>query len=139
MSFNAGNSTQPNGYDVSTPGLPIPHLVVFVVIIAIAFVFLILYVIPSKFLRSMCTLMNESHLVKVRSISRQPRRDVESAKGTSRESIDAQTLNEANPSQKYKQVDCFNRQATCASAQFSSAEVWCVASGAIFLTILTSW
>ncbi|WAO97028.1 RING-type domain-containing protein [Fusarium falciforme] len=105
MSSNAGNSTQPNDYDASTLGLPIPHLVVFVVIIAIAFVFLIL------------------HLVKGRSISRQPRRDVESAKGTSRESIDAQTLNEANPSQKYKQVDGFNRQATCASAQSSSAEV----------------
>ncbi|KAI8648541.1 hypothetical protein NCS55_01492900 [Fusarium keratoplasticum] len=62
-------------------------------------------------------------MVKLRSHHRQPQRDVEAAKSKPKETIDLQTLNNANPSQKYEAVKGLKKQATWASTQSSSAEV----------------
>jgi hypothetical protein len=129
MSFFAGGSIRPDDYDASTPGPAILLLVVIGVVVVVAFVFVILYVVPAKFLGSVRMPMKKSYLVKPPRSYGQPQRDLENSKGTPWETIGLQRLNDANPSQKYKQVKGLKRQAAWASTQSSSAEVWYVASG----------
>lgn len=64
--------------------------------------------------------------IKSRRHHRQPQRDVEAAKAKPKETIDLQTLSDANPSQKYTEVKELTRQATSASTQSGSAEVCAV-------------
>ncbi|RFU24902.1 hypothetical protein B7463_g11432, partial [Scytalidium lignicola] len=103
-SIPVGNSTRPNEDDVGASGAPIPFIVAFVIVLVLAVFFIV-------------------HEVKLQSHRRQPQRDVESTKHVPKETINLQTLNDANPSQKYQQVKGFKRQATWASTQSNSAEV----------------
>ena len=126
MRFIAGNSAQPSDNGASTSGFLIPFLVVFSFILGVPFLFIILHVAPSKFMRSMLMLINKSHLVRLLRRNRHPQRDVESTNTIPRETVDLRSLNDANPSQKYKRVEEFKRQGTWNSTQTSLAEVWCV-------------
>ncbi|EXL64089.1 hypothetical protein FOPG_19641 [Fusarium oxysporum f. sp. conglutinans race 2 54008] len=121
-----GNSINQSDDNVSTSGTPIPFLVVFGSIVGLSLVILVLCGTPSKLLRSFHA--NEhSYMVKLRYHHGQPQRDVEAAKRKTKETVDLQTLNNANPSQKYEAVKG-PKQATWPSTQFSSAEVWQVQS-----------
>ncbi|KAI8395904.1 hypothetical protein FOFC_21434 [Fusarium oxysporum] len=104
-----GNSINQSDDNVSTSGTPIPFLVVFGSIVGLSLVILVFY------------------MVKLRYHHGQPQRDVEAAKRKTKETVDLQTLNNANPSQKYEAVKG-PKQATWPSTQFSSAEVWQVQS-----------
>ncbi|KAI3571898.1 hypothetical protein IWW34DRAFT_766387 [Fusarium oxysporum f. sp. albedinis] len=84
-----GNSINQSDDNVSTSGTPIPFLVVFGSIVVVA----------------VNVHANEhSYMVKLRYHHRQPQRDVEAAKRKTKETVDLQTLNNANPSQKYEAV-----------------------------------
>ncbi|KAI8710474.1 hypothetical protein NCS52_01564400 [Fusarium sp. LHS14.1] len=85
--------------------MPIPFLGVIGGIIGLFLVFLIFYMVTLRYRH------------------RQPQRDVEAAKSKTMETVDLQTLNNANPSQKYEAVKGLKKQATWASTQSSSAEV----------------
>ncbi|KAI3573962.1 hypothetical protein IWW34DRAFT_752394 [Fusarium oxysporum f. sp. albedinis] len=98
-----GNSINQSDDNVSTSGTPIPFLVVFGSIVGLSLVILVLCGTPSKLLRSFHA--NEhSYMVKLRYHHGQPQRDVEAAKRKTKETVDLQTLNNANPSQKYEAV-----------------------------------
>ncbi|EGU73672.1 hypothetical protein FOXB_15818 [Fusarium oxysporum f. sp. conglutinans Fo5176] len=93
-----GNSINQSDDNVSTSGTPIPFLVVFGSIVGLSLVILVLCGTPSKLLRSFHA--NEhSYMVKLRYHHGQPQRDVEAAKRKTKETVDLQTLNNANPSQ----------------------------------------
>ncbi|EXL38933.1 hypothetical protein FOCG_18438 [Fusarium oxysporum f. sp. radicis-lycopersici 26381] len=62
-------------------------------------------------------------IVKSRYHHPQPQGDIEAAKPVPKETVNLQTLNNANPSQKYEAVKGLKKQATWASTQSSSAEV----------------
>ncbi|KAH7118496.1 hypothetical protein EDB81DRAFT_817873 [Dactylonectria macrodidyma] len=101
-----GNSTTQSDYDDATTTAKTPwFFVAFGGIFFLVFIFLII------------------HLVKLRRHHRQPQTDVETAGGVQKERINLQTLNEADPSQKYKEVKGLKKQTSWASAQSSSAEV----------------
>lgn len=113
----------PKQYGGWTPVVTIPLAVVLGIIMVSVIPPLILYDIL-ELLRSMFSPNMHSQLVKSRKRHRQ--RDVESAECISNEAIDLQSLNNANPSQKYKQVEEPRTLATSASTQSSSAEIWYV-------------
>ncbi|KAJ9413381.1 hypothetical protein QL093DRAFT_2517744 [Fusarium oxysporum] len=108
MGFIAGNPAQPSDNGASTSGVLIPFLVVFSFILGVPFLFIIV------------------HLVRLLRRNRHPQRDVESTNTIPRETVDLRSLNDANPSQKYKRVEEVKRQGTWNSTQTSLAEVWCV-------------
>lgn len=117
------NSTKPKEYGGWTPASTITFAVVFGVILVSVFLALILYDIL-EFLPSMFSPNMHSHLVKSRKRHRQ--RDAENGERISNEAINLQSLNNANPSEKYKLVEEPRRLATSASTQSSSAEIWYV-------------
>ncbi|KAH6874195.1 hypothetical protein B0T10DRAFT_233030 [Thelonectria olida] len=100
----SGNSTNQSNGDVSASGTPIPFLGVFGAIFGLFLAFFIF-----------C-------LVKLRYRNRRPQRDVEAAKIKMKKTVDLQTLNNANPSQKYEAVNTL-KQSTWASTPSSSAEL----------------
>ncbi|WAO97190.1 Hypothetical protein NCS54_01490400 [Fusarium falciforme] len=100
-----GNSENQSDDNVSTSGSPIPFLAVFGSILGFLLVFLIFYMVRSRY----------HH--------RQPQRDIEAATSKTKVVFDLQTLNNVNPSRQYKAVKVLKKQVPPTLSQPSSAEV----------------
>lgn len=123
-SIPPANSTNQSDGNVSTPMTLIPFLAVLGSIVGLTLVVLILCGTPSRCFVVHIHTNEHSFTIRLRYHHRQSRRDVEAAKSKKREIVDLQTLNNASPSQKYEAVKGLKKQATWASTQSSSAEVW---------------